>query len=148
MFKRRTKETRFSEEQTRRWLSWLASRMVAQGQTRFQIEDIRSYWAGQDRLRLIAVGAVVVLVTFLSVEVAILVLVVVLPERLDSHGQIVTPAGKISPPARPPESALRIEVSQRLRKRDCGWCDLLIVICGPILREANGEMLLGARPCN
>lgn len=66
MFNRRTKETRFTAEQIHRWLSWLASRMVARGQTLFQVEDIRSDWVGLRNARATATTSILLLVTVLS----------------------------------------------------------------------------------
>jgi DNA polymerase III delta prime subunit len=66
MFKRRTKETNFTEEQLRNWLSWMASRMVAQAQTTFQIEDIRSRWIGRHSYQYVAAVIVISLVTVMS----------------------------------------------------------------------------------
>jgi hypothetical protein len=77
MFRRRSKETRFPPEQMRRWLSWLACRMVARGQTMFQIEDVRSAWVGIPRLRVIAIGIIAAIATLLSGLLGYLNLVIV-----------------------------------------------------------------------
>jgi DNA polymerase III delta prime subunit len=66
MFKRRTKESRFTPDQIHRSLSWLASRMVARGQTLFQVEDIRSHWLGLRGAGIIATTGIVFIVTVLS----------------------------------------------------------------------------------
>jgi hypothetical protein len=66
MFRRRTKETRYSEAQIRKYLSWIGSRMVAAGQTRFQIEDVRSRWTGRRSLLGLSLFLVVLIVTLLS----------------------------------------------------------------------------------
>jgi eukaryotic-like serine/threonine-protein kinase len=44
MFKRRSKETRYTREQTTHWLSWLASRMSWHAQTIFLIEQLQPDW--------------------------------------------------------------------------------------------------------
>jgi tetratricopeptide (TPR) repeat protein len=66
MFKRRAKETRFTAEQIQRWLSWLASRMAARGQTLFQVEDLRSDWVGLGGARTISMTGTVIIATVLS----------------------------------------------------------------------------------
>ena len=44
MFRRRARETRFSEESMRFWLQWLASNMVRRRQTVFFLEDVVPEW--------------------------------------------------------------------------------------------------------
>jgi hypothetical protein len=44
MFKRRTKEERYTPDQMRLWLTWLASALVRREQTSFRIEDLRRGW--------------------------------------------------------------------------------------------------------
>jgi hypothetical protein len=66
MFNRRAKETRFTSEQIRRWISWLATRMLARGQTLFQVQDIRSDWVGLKHVRFIARLGIIAVVTVVS----------------------------------------------------------------------------------
>jgi hypothetical protein len=44
MFRRRAKETRYSEKQMRQCLTWLAQNMVRRGQTVFFLEDVVPEW--------------------------------------------------------------------------------------------------------
>jgi TIR domain/NACHT domain len=44
MFRRRTKEERYTPDQMRRWLTWLAKTLVNREQTSFRIEDLRRGW--------------------------------------------------------------------------------------------------------
>jgi eukaryotic-like serine/threonine-protein kinase len=44
MFKRRSKETHYTQQQTTPWLSWLAHQMALQGQTIFLIERLQPEW--------------------------------------------------------------------------------------------------------
>ncbi len=66
MFKRRTREQHFTAEQIQGCLSWLASRMVARAQTVLRLEDIRSGWAGDRKIRFMALAALTFIVTVMS----------------------------------------------------------------------------------
>jgi hypothetical protein len=49
MLKRRGGDQRYTPEQTRHWLSWLAGRMVEHGQTVFYLEEMQPDWLKKQR---------------------------------------------------------------------------------------------------
>ena len=56
MFRRPTRlkvEQRYSEEQTKRWLTWLAQRLVEQSQTVFFLEGMQPTWLQDKGKRLL-----------------------------------------------------------------------------------------------
>jgi eukaryotic-like serine/threonine-protein kinase len=56
MFKRRSEVTRYAEQQTTRWLSWLAAQMLAHHQTVLYIERMQPEWLPQAQQRGYVVG--------------------------------------------------------------------------------------------
>ena len=46
MFKRKGKRDAYAEDQTKRWLSWLAQKMIGQNQAIFLIEQLQPTWLG------------------------------------------------------------------------------------------------------
>jgi hypothetical protein len=61
MFKRRTKETRYTPDQMRGWLTWLAKALVRREQILFRIEDLRHNWL-ETRTERLFVSVVIALV--------------------------------------------------------------------------------------
>jgi hypothetical protein len=62
MFKRRTKERRYTPEEMRHWLSWLARTLSTRQKTLFRIEELRFHWleAWYERLGVVAAIALAV----------------------------------------------------------------------------------------
>ncbi|HAA32214.1 MAG TPA: NACHT domain-containing protein [Cyanobacteria bacterium UBA8553] len=61
MFNRRVANSRYSQEQTKRWLIWLAQRMIQESQTIFLIERMQPSWLetkGQKSLYAITLGLI------------------------------------------------------------------------------------------
>ncbi len=66
MFHRRSAEERYKPEQMRRWLAWLAGKMVQWEQTSFRIEDLRRSWLEKRFERVLVVLAITLFVAFTS----------------------------------------------------------------------------------
>jgi MFS family permease len=65
MFNRRAANSRYSKEQTKRWLIWLAQRMVQESQTIFLIERMQPSWLETKRKKLLY-AITIGLITLLS----------------------------------------------------------------------------------
>jgi DNA polymerase III delta prime subunit len=66
MFRRRAKETRYSEREIRNWLAWLARNLARRGQTVFFLEDVVPEWFLERRAAALATTTVVALSTLLG----------------------------------------------------------------------------------